>query len=237
VNQTDHSKGNMGQVCTATSRLYVQDTIYDQFLEAFKKQTKENTSIGSQFSASTTHGPQISHAAQQKILSYIDVAKSEGATLIHGGTQSGLPEKGYFVEPTVFANCNNDMQIVKEEIFGPFVVIQSFKTEEEVLEKANDSEFGLGAAVFTRDIMRGHRVAGGIEAGMVWVSNILGGDSGRGTATKASEHAANICYRSTVRKTRILGFRLGGTNRVVLDGNLEHMRFRRIRRSRLCMLI
>jgi aldehyde dehydrogenase (NAD+) len=223
----------MGQVCTATSRLYVQDTIYDQFLEAFKKQTKENTSIGSQFSASTTHGPQISHAAQQKILSYIDVAKSEGATLIHGGTQSGLPEKGYFVEPTVFANCNNDMQIVKEEIFGPFVVIQSFKTEEEALEKANDSEFGLGAAVFTKDIMRGHRVAGGIEAGMVWVREL----PGRGGATKASEHAANVFYRSTVPKTRILGFRLGGTNRAVLDGSLEHMRFRRIRRSRLCMLI
>ena len=112
------------------------------------------------------------------------MAKSEGATLIHGGTQSGLPGKGYFVEPTVFANCNNDMQIVKEEIFGPFVVIQSFKTEEEVLEKANDSEFGLGAAVFTRDIMRGHRVAGGIEAGMVWGSNILGGDSGRARRRK-----------------------------------------------------
>jgi hypothetical protein len=162
----------MGQVCTATSRLYVQDTIYDKFLEAFKKQTKENTTIGSQFDSTTNHGPQISKAAQEKILSYIDTAKSEGAELIHGGTQSGIPEKGYFVEPTVFANCNNDMQIVREEIFGPFVVIQSFKTEEEAVEKANDSEFGLGAAVFTKDIMRGHRVAGNIEAGMVWVRRL-----------------------------------------------------------------
>lgn len=159
----------MGQVCTATSRLYVQDTIYDTFLEAFKKQTKENTNVGSQFDSATNHGPQVSKAAQEKILSYIESGKSEGADLIHGGTQSGIPEKGYFIEPTVFANVNNDMKIVKEEIFGPFVVIQSFSTEDEAVTKANDSEFGLGAAVFTKDIMRGHRVAGAIEAGMVWV--------------------------------------------------------------------
>jgi aldehyde dehydrogenase (NAD+) len=160
----------MGQVCTATSRLYVQDTIYDKFLDAFKKQTKESTKIGSQFDADTNHGPQVSKAAQEKILAYLDTAKSDGAELIYGGRQDGVPEKGYFVEPTIFANCTNSMKIVREEIFGPFVVIQSFKTEEEAVEKANDTEFGLGAAVFTKDIMRGHRVAGAIEAGMVWVS-------------------------------------------------------------------
>jgi aldehyde dehydrogenase (NAD+) len=162
----------MGQVCTATSRLYVQDTIYSKFLEAFKKQTKENTFIGSQFDSSVNHGPQVSKDAQQRILSYVESAKSEGAELIQGGTQSGIPEKGFFVEPTVFANVNNDMKIVKEEIFGPFVVIQSFSTEDEAIENANDSDFGLGAAVFTKDIMRGHRVAGAIEAGMVWVRMI-----------------------------------------------------------------
>ncbi|KAI4634352.1 hypothetical protein J4E83_001670 [Alternaria metachromatica] len=155
----------------ATSRLYVQDTIYDKFLEAFKKQTKESTRIGSQFDADTNHGPQVSKAAQEKILAYLDTAKSDGAELVFGGQQSGIPEKGYFVEPTVFANCSNDMRIVREEIFGPFVVIQSFKTEDEAVEKANDTEFGLGAAVFTRDIMRGHRVAGAIEAGMVWINS------------------------------------------------------------------
>jgi aldehyde dehydrogenase (NAD+) len=159
----------MGQVCTATSRLYVQDTIYDKFLEAFKTQTKQNTNIGSQFDSTTNHGPQVSKAAQERILAYIESGKSEGANLVHGGTQSGIPNKGYFVEPTVFANVNNDMKIVKEEIFGPFVVIQSFSAEDEAVTKANDSEFGLGAAVFTKDIMRGHRVASAIEAGMVWV--------------------------------------------------------------------
>jgi acyl-CoA reductase-like NAD-dependent aldehyde dehydrogenase len=215
----------MGQVCTATSRLYVQDTIYEKFLEAFKKQTKESTNVGSQFDASTNHGPQVSKAAQEKILSYIDTAKSEGAELIHGGTQSGIPEKGYFVEPTVFANCNNDMKIVREEIFGPFVVIQSFKTEDEAVEKANDSEFGLGAAVFTKDIMRGHRVAANIEAGMVWVSLLT---MFQGSAS------ANVFCRSTARKTRISVFRSVDTSRVVLDGNLARMRCRRTRRSRPC---
>ena len=166
----DNFKGGAGQVCTATSRLYVQDTIWDKFLEAFKKHTKENTNAGSQFDADTNHPPQVNKAAQEKILSYIDSAKADGAELIHGGTQSGIPEKGYFVEPTVFTTDKNDIKIVQEEIFGPFVVIQPFKTEEEAVEKANDSQYGLGAAVFTKDIMRGHRVADSIEAGMVWVS-------------------------------------------------------------------
>lgn len=161
----------MGQVCTSTSRLYVQDTIYEKFLEQFKKQTKESTKIGSQFDSDANHGPQISKDAQERIMSYIDVAKSEGAELIHGGTQSGVPDKGYFIEPTVFANVNNDMKVVREEVFGPLVVIQPFKTEEEAVTKANDSEYGLGAAVFTKDIMRGHRVAGAIEAGMVWINS------------------------------------------------------------------
>lgn len=161
----------MGQVCTATSRLYVQDTVYDEFIDRFKKQTQENTKIGSQFDDNVNHGPQVSKAAQQKITNYIDVAKSEGAELIHGGTRSGIPDKGYFVEPTVFANVNDDMKIVREEIFGPFAVIQSFKTEAEAIAKANDSDYGLGAAVFTKDIMRGHRVADAIEAGMVWINS------------------------------------------------------------------
>ncbi|KAK7187856.1 hypothetical protein DPSP01_010901 [Paraphaeosphaeria sporulosa] len=163
--------GGAGQVCTATSRLYVQDTIWDKFLDAFKKHTKENTNVGSQFDADTTHPPQINKAAKEKILGYLDSAKSEGAELVHGGKQSGIPEKGYFVEPAVFTTTNNDIKIVQEEIFGPFVVIQPFKTEEEAVEKANDTQYGLGAAVFTRDIVRGHRVAGNIEAGMVWINS------------------------------------------------------------------
>lgn len=157
-----------GQVCTSTSRIYAQDSIYDKFLEEFKKYTQENTTIGSQFDSNVTHGPQISKSQQEKILSYVDSAKSEGARLVLGGEVSN--KQGYFVDPTIFADVRNDMKAVREEVFGPFVVVQSFKSEDEVIEKANDTEYGLGAAVFTKDIVRGHRVAGEIQAGMVWVS-------------------------------------------------------------------
>jgi aldehyde dehydrogenase (NAD+) len=157
-----------GQVCTSTSRIYVQDSIYEKFLEEFKKYTQENTTIGSQFDSNVTHGPQISKSQQEKILSYVESAKSEGARLILGGEVSN--KQGYFVDPTIFADTKNDMKASREEVFGPFVVVQSFKSEDEVIEKANDTEYGLGAAVFTKDIVRGHRVAGEIQAGMVWVS-------------------------------------------------------------------
>lgn len=159
-----------GQVCTSTSRIYVQESVYEKFLEEFKKYTQENTTIGSQFDSSVTHGPQISKSQQEKIMSYVDSAKSEGARLILGGEVSN--KKGYFVDPTIFADVRNDMKASREEVFGPFVVVSSFKSEDEVIEKANDTEYGLGAAVFTKDIVRGHRVAGEIQAGMVWVGCI-----------------------------------------------------------------
>ncbi|CAJ2500214.1 Uu.00g030670.m01.CDS01 [Anthostomella pinea] len=160
---------NMGQVCTSTSRIYVQDSIYDKFLEQFKEYTIQNTTSGSQFDDKVTHGPQISKAQQEKIQSYIATAKSEGGRLLLGGnSHSG---KGYFVEPTIFADMKNDMKASREEVFGPFVVIQSFSSEDDAVEKANDSEYGLGAAVFTRDIVRGHKVAAAVEAGMVWINS------------------------------------------------------------------
>jgi len=102
-------------------------------------------------------------------MSYVDSAKSEGARLILGGEVSN--EKGFFVDPTIFADVRNDMKASREEVFGPFVVVSSFKSEDEVVEKANDTEYGLGAAVFTKDIVRGHRVAGEIQAGMVWINS------------------------------------------------------------------
>jgi len=159
-----------GQVCTSTSRIYVQESVYEKFLEEFKKYTQENTTIGSQFDSNVTHGPQISKAQQEKIMSYVDSAKSEGARLILGG-EVPKNEKGFFVDPTIFADVRSDMKASREEVFGPFVVVSSFKTEDEVVEKANDTEYGLGAAVFTKDIVRGHRVAGEIQAGMVWINS------------------------------------------------------------------
>lgn len=174
-----------GQVCTSTSRIYVQDSVYDKFLEEFKKYTQENTTIGSQFDSNVTHGPQISKSQQEKIMSYVDSAKSEGARLVLGGEVSN--KQGYFVDPTIFADVRNDMKAVREEVFGPFVVVQSFKSEDEVIEKANDTEYGLGAAVFTKDIVRGHRVAGEIQAGMVWVSTKVLSVDAVGTNTAADQ--------------------------------------------------
>jgi len=159
----------MGQICTATSRIYVQSAIYDEFIERFIQYTKETSVIGSQFDGATTHGPQVSKIQHEKIMQYIDSAKSEGAQLVLGGAAKSGP--GYFIEPTIFKDASNSMKVVREEIFGPFVVIQPFDTEEEAVQKANDTDYGLGAAVFTRDVVRAHRVAGAIEAGMVWVKS------------------------------------------------------------------
>lgn len=158
----------MGQICTSTSRIFVQNTIYGEFLKQFASYTNENSIIGDPFDPKVTHGPQISQAQQQKILAYVESAKTDGARLVLGGT---APEgKGFFINPTIFADVHGQMRAVREEIFGPFVVVEKFETEEEVLRKANDTEYGLGAAVFTQNMARGHRAAAAIEAGMVWVS-------------------------------------------------------------------
>jgi aldehyde dehydrogenase (NAD+) len=206
-----------GQVCTSTSRIYVQESVYEKFLEEFKKYTQENTTIGSQFDSNVTHGPQISKTQQEKIMSYVDSAKSEGARLILGGEVSN--EKGFFVDPTIFADVRNDMKASREEVFGPFVVVSSFKSEDEVVEKANDTEYGLGAAVFTKDIVRGHRVAGEIQAGMVWVGCCC-------ISKSSSTTRANAEYRSTAHKTATLAFRLEATSRVVSAGSSGLMRLR-----------
>lgn len=159
----------MGQICTATSRIYIQDTIYDTFVEKFKQYTIENSVVGSQFDPSVNHGPQVSQVQRDRILRYIESAKSEGAQLVLGGETPQDKQKGYFVQPTIFKDTTQAMTAVREEVFGPFVVIQSFSSQEEAIKKANDTEYGLGAAVFTENITRGHKVAAAIEAGMVWV--------------------------------------------------------------------
>jgi aldehyde dehydrogenase (NAD(P)+) len=108
------------------------------------------------------------------VLGYIKVGKEEGATLISGGeayAKATPSSKGFFVLPTIFTGVKPNMKIYREEVFGPFVVIASFKTEQEALDMANDTTFGLGSAVFTKDITRAHRVAKRIEAGMVWINS------------------------------------------------------------------
>ncbi|KAG9785253.1 Aldehyde dehydrogenase [Exophiala dermatitidis] len=164
---------NQGQICTATSRVIVQEEIYDKFVELFKKVVRETSKVGDPFSDDTFQGPQVTKAQYERVLSYIESGKEEGATLASGGVpyKNVGGGKGFFIEPTVFTNVKDNMKIYREEIFGPFVVVASFKTEEDAIRMANDTTYGLGSAVFTTDIERAHRVAARIEAGMVWINS------------------------------------------------------------------
>lgn len=165
---------NQGQVCTATSRIMVQESIYKDFVEAFQKQTKDVSVVGDPFAENTFQGPQVTKAQHERVLGFVQAGKDEGATLISGGetfTDGPTPNKGFFIKPTIFTDVKPSMRIFQEEVFGPFVVIGTFKDEEQALEMANDSSYGLGSAVFTKDITRAHRVARRIEAGMVWINS------------------------------------------------------------------
>jgi aldehyde dehydrogenase (NAD+) len=164
---------NMGQICTATSRVLIQDSVYDKFVEAFKERVKNVSKIGNPFDDATFQGPQVTKAQYNRILSYIQTGKSEGARLECGGEpfRNVGDGKGFFIAPTVFTGVSDDMKSYREEVFGPFVVIVRFKTEQEALRMANDTTYGLGSAVFTQNLTRAHRVAKAIEAGMVWVNS------------------------------------------------------------------
>ncbi|KIX00501.1 uncharacterized protein Z518_10641 [Rhinocladiella mackenziei CBS 650.93] len=164
---------NMGQICTATSRVLVQEGIYDQFVKAFQEVVKSTSKVGDPFADDTFQGPQVTKAQYERVLGYIEAGKSEGANLVAGGVphKNVGDGKGFFIEPTIFTGVKDQMKIYREEIFGPFVVIVSFQTEEEALRMANDTTYGLGSAVFTTNIERAHRVAAKIEAGMVWINS------------------------------------------------------------------
>ncbi|MCE5256448.1 MAG: aldehyde dehydrogenase [Spirochaetaceae bacterium] len=163
---------NQGQVCCAGSRVFVHEAIYDRFLNecvtAFEK-----VKVGLPWEESTQMGSQINEVQVQKILSYIEIGKKEGAKVASGGyriTSGGL-DKGCYVAPTILDNVDNKMRVAQEEIFGPVACFIKFKDEEEVIKMANDSEYGLGGAVWTKDLNRAFRVAGGIETGRMWVNN------------------------------------------------------------------
>lgn len=164
---------NMGQICTATSRILVQEGIHDQFVERFAEQVRKISKIGDPFKEDTFQGPQVSRTQYDRVLSYIESGKSEGATLAAGGTahKKNDDDKGYFISPTIFTNVSDRMTIYREEVFGPLVVIVPFQDETEAVTKANDTTYGLGAALFTRDLARAHRVARRIQAGMVWINS------------------------------------------------------------------
>ncbi|KAF2145665.1 uncharacterized protein K452DRAFT_264886 [Aplosporella prunicola CBS 121167] len=158
---------NHGQCCCAGSRIYVQDTIYDKFLQRFKERAQQNA-VGDPFDHSTFQGPQVSQLQFDRIMSYIEHGKEAGATVETGGKRRG--DKGYFIEPTIFSNVTEDMKIIQEEIFGPVCTISKFKTKEDVIRVANDSTFGLAAAVHTKNLNTAIEVSNALRAGTVWVN-------------------------------------------------------------------
>ncbi|AWL13190.1 Aminomuconate-semialdehyde dehydrogenase [Saliniradius amylolyticus] len=163
---------NGGQVCLCTERVYVQRGLFDKFVEGMK-QKAEALKIGWPTEKDTDMGPLISFEHRDKVLSYYRLAEKEGAQFVTGG---GVPvfgdqrDKGAWVEPTIITGLSEDARCVKEEIFGPVCHITPFDTEEEAISMANNSQYGLAAAIWTRNISRGHRVAQQMEAGMVWVN-------------------------------------------------------------------
>ncbi|OAA80636.1 Aldehyde/histidinol dehydrogenase [Akanthomyces lecanii RCEF 1005] len=162
---------NQGQICTATSRILVQDAVYDEFVRRFIDTTTATSKVGSQWDKGTYQGPQVSKVQYDRVLEYIGIGKQEGARVAAGGAPAPIDGKGFFISPTVFVDVKPTMRIYQEEIFGPVVAIARFSSEDEAVTLANDTTYGLGAAVFTRDLERAHRVAAEIEAGMVWVNS------------------------------------------------------------------
>jgi betaine-aldehyde dehydrogenase len=157
-----------GQVCSNGTRVFVQKGIKARFLERLAARTA-GIGLGDPLDPATQMGPLVSAAQMDKVLGYIATAKAEGARLVCGGERAAL-NTGYFVQPTVFADVTDSMTIAREEVFGPVMAVLDFETEEEVIARANDTEFGLAAGVFTADLTRAHRVIGQLEAGTCWIN-------------------------------------------------------------------
>ncbi len=158
---------NQGQVCCAGSRLYIQDKEFDKVVDGVS-QLASKIRIGPGLEPTSQMGPLVSEEQLQRVCGYLESGYSEGAKATVGGSREG--DKGYFVKPTVLVNTNEKMKVVREEIFGPVVTAMPFKDLDELIAKANDTEYGLAAAVWTRDIKKAHRIAGELRAGTVWIN-------------------------------------------------------------------
>ncbi|WP_122519310.1 betaine-aldehyde dehydrogenase [Pannonibacter phragmitetus] len=160
-----------GQICSNGTRVFVQKGLKDAFLKRLAERTA-NAVMGDPLDEAVNLGPLVSKAQYDKVLGYMKLGQEEGARLVCGGKAAQVPQfpQGLFVEPTVFADVQDSMRIAREEIFGPVMCVLDFETEEEVITRANATEFGLGAGVFTRDIQRAHRVIGQLQAGTCWIN-------------------------------------------------------------------
>jgi aminomuconate-semialdehyde/2-hydroxymuconate-6-semialdehyde dehydrogenase len=160
---------NQGEVCLCGSRIYVERPAYDEFLEKFIAETNK-LQVGDPFEEGTKVGAVISKEHYTRVNGYIELAKEEGGQILTGGTRPEGVDKGFYILPTIISGLGPHARCVKEEIFGPVVTVLPFDTEEEVIEQANDSHYGLGTTIWTNDLRRAHRVAHQIEAGIIWVN-------------------------------------------------------------------
>ncbi|MEH6726079.1 MAG: betaine-aldehyde dehydrogenase [Hyphomicrobiales bacterium] len=157
-----------GQVCSNGTRVFVQDGILSKFLDRLAARTNA-IRLGDPMDEETQMGPMVTEAQMDKVLAYIEIGKSEGARLVTGGKRA-MGKNGFYIEPTVFADVTDDMRIAREEIFGPVMCVLGFSEESEAIARANDTEFGLSAGVFTKDLTRAHRVIAELEAGSCWIN-------------------------------------------------------------------
>jgi len=158
-------------VCCAGTRLFVEEKMHDEFADAVAK-AAGSMKQGHGIDASTQVGPLVSQEQLERVTGYLEIGKKEGAKVLTGGERNTAPglEGGYFVKPTVFTGVRNDMRIAREEIFGPVVALIPFKDENDAVLQGNDTNYGLAAGVWTRDVSKAHRVARAIRAGTVWVN-------------------------------------------------------------------
>src|SRR3989440_326758 len=193
---------NQGQVCCAGSRLFLHEQVKDEFLGRFKEKA-EKIKVGDPTDKATQMGPQVSEEQLNRIKSYVDVARAEGASLLTGGCPPALEgdlRGGYFFQPTIFSEVQNTMRVAQEEIFGPVVSVITFKDENDLVRQANEIAYGLSAGIWTRDITRAHRFAREIKAGVVWINTFnmmnaaspFGGYKQSGYGREMGKHALEM---------------------------------------------
>ncbi len=167
------SFANQGQICLCSSRILVQDKLYDRFKNALVEKVKR-IRIGDPADATTKMGAVVSQAHRDKILSNIKGAKEAGGTILCGGDAAEAPNErcrnGFFVQPTIIEGLGPKCEINQEEVFGPVITLQSFRDEEEAIQLANDSQYGLAATIWTQDIAKAHRTAAAVESGIAWIN-------------------------------------------------------------------
>lgn len=203
---------NMGEVCSAGSRLLVERPIYDEFIERFIAEGQHAYEPGDPLNPETNMGPLIDRGSQQRVLGLIESGKSEGATLHFGGNKPPGLEAGAYVNPTLFGQVDNNMTIARQEIFGPVASVIPFDGATQAINIANDTIYGLAAGIWTRDINKAFRMVKNIEAGVVWVNSYEDGDMTQPFGGyKQSGQARDKCLESlkSYTQSKSVWFRLG----------------------------